>query len=82
MRDRGQGLRHRVLGLFDQRGQGRHLSAEDMHKLLEGGEETIGLASIYQTLRWLNARGLLKEFKRADGEKTYGRFECAPEKPA
>ncbi len=77
LRDRGQRLtpqRQRVLGLFEQIGEGRHLSAEEVHQRLLVSEERVSLATVYRTLRLLSSMGLLQELELSEGGR---RFELA-----
>jgi len=71
---RGQRLtpqRQRVLSLFEQLGEGRHLSAEDVHQRLLLGEERISLATVYRTLRLLSSMGMLQELELPEGGRRY-----------
>ncbi len=77
LHDRGQRLtpqRQRVLALFERIGEGNHLSAEDVHRLLQSAEERVSLATVYRTLRLLSSMGLLQELELAEGGR---RFELA-----
>lgn len=74
LHDRGQRLtpqRQRVLHLFEQLGEGRHLSAEDVHQRLLLGEERISLATVYRTLRLLSSMGMLQELELPEGGRRY-----------
>jgi len=58
LHNRGQRLtaqRQRVLELFEQLGESSHLSAEEVHQRLRGGEERISLATVYRSLRLLSS---------------------------
>ena len=77
LHDRGQRLtpqRQRVLGLFEGLGEGRHLSAEEVHQRLLGAEARVSLATVYRTLRLLSSMGLLQELELPEGGR---RFELA-----
>jgi len=77
LHERGQRLtpqRERVLALFEQIGAGRHLSAEDVHQRLRGGDGRVSLATVYRTLRLLSSLDLLQELELPDGGR---RFELA-----
>jgi Fe2+ or Zn2+ uptake regulation protein len=63
-----------VLELFEQLGESSHLSAEEVHQRLRGGEERISLATVYRSLRLLSSMGLLQELELAEG----GRAVAAP----
>jgi Fur family ferric uptake transcriptional regulator len=71
---RGQRLtpqRQRVLALFETIGEGRHLSAEEVHQELTESQERISLATVYRTLRLLSSMGLLLELELAEGGRRY-----------
>ncbi len=77
LHDRGHRLtpqRQRVLGLFEGLGEGRHLSAEEVHQRLLGAEARVSLATVYRTLRLLSSMGLLQELELPEGGR---RFELA-----
>ena len=77
LHERGQRLtpqRQRVLALFERMGEGRHLSAEDVHHRLLGGDGRVSLATVYRSLRLLSSLGLLQELELPDGGR---RFELA-----
>jgi Fur family ferric uptake transcriptional regulator len=77
LHDRGQRLtpqRQRVLALFERIGEGSHLSAEEVHQRLLGGQERVSLATVYRTLRLLSSMGLLQELELPEGGR---RFELA-----
>ena len=71
---RGQRLtpqRQRVLALFEEIGAGSHLSAEDVHQRLRGGEGGVSLATVYRTLRLLSSLDLLQELELPDGGRRF-----------
>ncbi|MFM8525673.1 MAG: Fur family transcriptional regulator [Cyanobacteriota bacterium] len=71
---RGQRLtpqRQRVLALFETIGEGRHLSAEEVHQGLLDSKERISLATVYRTLRLLSSMGLLLELELPEGGRRY-----------
>jgi Fur family ferric uptake transcriptional regulator len=77
LHERGQRLtpqRQKVLALFEQLGEGRHLSAEDVHQRLRRGDGRVSLATVYRTLRLLSSLGLLQELELPEGGR---RFELA-----
>ncbi len=77
LHDRGQRLtpqRQRVLALFERIGEGRHLSAEEVHQRLLGAAARVSLATVYRTLRLLSSMGLLQELELPEGGR---RFELA-----
>ena len=51
--------------------QGEHLSAEDLHTLLEADGERISLSTVYRTLHLMVYMGLLRELELAEGHKHY-----------
>lgn len=70
LHERGQRLtpqRQKVLALFEQLGEGRHLSAEDVHHRLGRGADRVSLATVYRTLRLLSSLGLLQELELPEG---------------
>lgn len=63
--------RQKVLSIFMELTQGEHLSAEDLHKLLEKDGERISLSTVYRTLHLMVYMGLLRELELAEGHKHY-----------
>ena len=63
--------RQRVLALFVRSGEGRHLSAEQVHQQLLEGEERVSLATVYRSLRLLSSMGLLQELELPEGGRRY-----------
>jgi Fur family ferric uptake transcriptional regulator len=63
-----------VLSLFQRLGEGRHLSAEEVHQQLLQGDERVSLATVYRTLRLLSSMGMLQELELPEGGR---RFELA-----
>jgi Fur family ferric uptake transcriptional regulator len=77
LHERGQRLtpqREKVLALFQEIGEGRHLSAEDVHHRLRSGDGRVSLATVYRSLRLLSSLDLLQELELPDGGR---RFELA-----
>jgi Fur family ferric uptake transcriptional regulator len=71
---RGQRLtpqRQRVLRLFQRLGEGRHLSAEEVHQCLLQARERVSLATVYRTLRLLSSMGQLQELELPEGGRRY-----------
>ena len=66
--------RKRVLALFERRGSGCHLSAEEVHQQLAQLELKVSLATVYRTLRLLADMGFLQELELTEGGR---RFELA-----
>ncbi len=74
LHDRGQRLtpqRQRVLELFQQIGEGAHLSAEEVHQRLLRAQERVSLATVYRTLRLLSSMELLQELELPDGGRRF-----------
>jgi len=63
--------RQRVLSVFERSGEGRHLSAEQVHQELLDGQERVSLATVYRTLRLLSSLGLLQELELPEGGRRY-----------
>lgn len=71
---RGQRLtpqRQTVLDLFEQLGEGNHLSAEEVHGQLRHRGERVSLATVYRTLRLLSSLSLLRELELPDGGRRF-----------
>ena len=63
--------RQKVLSIFMSLTQGEHLSAEDLHKILENSGERISLSTVYRTIHLMVYMGLLRELELAEGHKHY-----------
>ncbi|NJM98674.1 MAG: transcriptional repressor [Phormidesmis sp. RL_2_1] len=63
--------RQKVLSIFMSLTQGEHLSAEDLHKILEKDGERISLSTVYRTIHLMVLMGLLRELELAEGHKHY-----------
>ena len=63
-----------MLALFERRGSGCHLSAEEVHQQLAQLELKVSLATVYRTLRLLADMGFLQELELTEGGR---RFELA-----
>ncbi|UAL31052.1 transcriptional repressor [Nocardioides rotundus] len=48
-------------------------SAQELHELLAGRGETVGLATVYRTLQLLAEHGEVDALRREDGESVYRR---------
>jgi Fur family ferric uptake transcriptional regulator len=59
--------RKRVLELFEHRGSGCHLSAEEVHQQLASLQLKVSLATVYRTLRLLADMGFLQELELTKG---------------
>lgn len=71
--------RQTILQIFQTLPQGKHLSAEDLHRLLEAKKEAVSLATIYRTLKLMARMGILRELELAEGHKHYEINRPAPE---
>lgn len=60
-----------ILQVFQNLPKGHHLSAEDLHALLQGKGEKISLSTIYRTLKLMVRMGILRELELAEGHKHY-----------
>ena len=58
--------------------QGGHLSAEEIHRLARHQHPRLSLATVYRTLRWMKACGLVREL-RLNGERY--RYEIDRDEP-
>ena len=63
--------REKILQIFMDLKDGQHLSAEDLHKILNKKNENISLATTYRTLKLLSQFGYLRELDFAEGHKHY-----------
>ena len=69
--------RKRVLELFERRGSGCHLSAEEVHQQLVELDLKVSLATVYRTLRLLADMGFLQELELTEG----GAWSARPLRP-
>ncbi|MBV6626662.1 MAG: transcriptional repressor [Rivularia sp. (in: Bacteria)] len=60
-----------ILQIFQNLPRGKHLSADDLSKLLEKRGEEISLSTIYRTLKLMTRMGLLRELELAEIHKHY-----------
>jgi Fur family transcriptional regulator, ferric uptake regulator len=63
--------RETILHVFQNLPKGNHLSAEDLHHLLQGRGEHISLSTIYRSLKLMARMGILRELELAEGHKHY-----------
>lgn len=63
--------RETILQVFQNLPNGNHLSAEDLHTLLQSRGEQISLSTIYRTLKLMARMGILRELELAEGHKHY-----------
>lgn len=60
-----------ILTIFQNLERGKHLSAEELHNLLQEKEDPISLSTIYRTLKLMARMGILRELELAEGHKHY-----------
>jgi Fur family ferric uptake transcriptional regulator len=53
------------------RGAGAELSSQELHRRLSENQRSIGLATVYRQLRWLQQRGLVRSRLLPSGETLY-----------
>jgi Fur family transcriptional regulator, ferric uptake regulator len=63
--------REKILIIFQELPKGNHLSAEELHLLLEKGGEVISLSTIYRSVKLMTRMGILRELELAEGHKHY-----------
>ena len=63
--------REKILVIFQELPKGNHLSAEELHNLLEKGGEVISLSTIYRSVKLMTRMGILRELELAEGHKHY-----------
>ncbi len=63
--------RETILQVFQNLHKGKHLSAEDLHAVLEDDGAGISLSTIYRTLKLMARMGILRELELAEGHKHY-----------
>lgn len=63
--------RETILTVFQNLPEGQHLSAEDLHDLLQEQGEPISLSTIYRTVKLMSHMGILRELEFAEGHKHY-----------
>jgi Fur family ferric uptake transcriptional regulator len=71
---RGKNLRHseqrmQILEVFLQ--TEKHLTAEELHRLTQRKNPSIGMATVYRTLKLLRDSGLCRELRLDDGTTRY-----------
>lgn len=70
--------RETILQVFQNLPKGKHLSAEDLHMLLEEQGENISLSTIYRTVKLMARMGILRELELAEGHKHYEQNQPYP----
>ncbi|ELR98267.1 transcriptional repressor [Gloeocapsa sp. PCC 73106] len=63
--------REKILQIFQNLSQGTHLSAEELHNLLDARGEGISLSTIYRSVKLMARMGILRELELAEGHKHY-----------
>jgi Fur family ferric uptake transcriptional regulator len=63
--------RETILHVFQNLPRGDHLSAEELHELLEQRGEGISLSTIYRSVKLMARMGILRELELAEGHKHY-----------
>jgi Fur family ferric uptake transcriptional regulator len=63
--------REKILHFFQNLPRGNHLSAEELHELLEQRGEGISLSTIYRSVKLMSRMGILRELELAEGHKHY-----------
>jgi Fur family ferric uptake transcriptional regulator len=63
--------REKILLIFQELPKGNHLSAEELHQLLEEQAEVISLSTIYRSVKLMTKMGILRELELAEGHKHY-----------
>ena len=60
-----------ILNIFQNLSKGNHLSAEELHSLVEDKGESISLSTIYRSVKLMARMGILRELELAEGHKHY-----------
>ncbi|OGH96101.1 MAG: hypothetical protein A2287_03625 [Candidatus Melainabacteria bacterium RIFOXYA12_FULL_32_12] len=63
--------REQILELFLELPEGDHLSAEELQTILQDGDVSISLATLYRTLNFLSENGFLRELDFGEDHKHY-----------
>lgn len=63
--------REKILDVFKNLPEGKHLSAESLQNSLEEKGLTISLATLYRTLKFLSLHGILRELDFGEDHKHY-----------
>ena len=63
--------RKKILHVFQNLPKGDHLSAEELHNLLEEKKEGISLSTVYRSVKLMTRMGILRELELAEGHKHY-----------
>jgi Fur family ferric uptake transcriptional regulator len=63
--------REKILQIFQNLPRGNHLSAEELHEVLDQNNEGISLSTIYRSVKLMSRMGILRELELAEGHKHY-----------
>lgn len=63
--------RIKILGILEKQTEERHLSAEQVYKILLGANEEIGLATVYRVLTQFEAAGLVTRHHFEGGNSVF-----------
>ncbi len=63
--------RETILHVFQNLPRGDHLSAEELHDVLQQRGEPISLSTIYRSVKLMARMGILRELELAEGHKHY-----------
>jgi Fur family ferric uptake transcriptional regulator len=63
--------REKILNVFHDLPRGNHLSAEELHQVLDEQQENISLSTIYRSVKLMARMGILRELELAEGHKHY-----------
>lgn len=63
--------REKILNIFQNLDDNDHLSAEELHSILEEQQEGISLSTVYRSVKLMSKMGILRELELAEGHKHY-----------
>ena len=63
--------RKEILQVFADRSNNKHLSAEEVHEILQAKNFDFGLATVYRNVELLNELGILSKIEFGDGRARY-----------
>lgn len=70
--------RELILSIFQNLPEGEHLSAEDLHALLEQQDSGVSLSTVYRTVKMMARMGIVRELELAEGHKYYELNQPSP----
>lgn len=70
--------RETILLVFQNLPKGEHLSAEELHELLQKQGEKVSLSTIYRSVKLMAKMGILRELELAEGHKHYELYQSYP----